>query len=248
MPADAPAHAALFLQELAQLQLAPLKYLVLTHWHWDHVFGTQTINLPTFAHVETKRIVSEMAHLDWSDRALDRRVEEGSEIAFCRDNMKKELPDRRGLVIRPPEISFDSPIELDLGGVTCQIVPVGGDHDIGSTVVYVVEDKILFLGDCLSEDYYSGPASYTTRSLFPLIERVLGLDAEIYLRRACHAAHVQGGDASRPEHDHGNRPGGRADWAGSRGGDGGLARRAGRAADEECVEIADAFLAGLRKD
>jgi glyoxylase-like metal-dependent hydrolase (beta-lactamase superfamily II) len=119
--------------------------------------------------------------LDWSDRALDRRVEEGSEIVFCRDNIKKELPDRRGLVIRPPEISFDSPIELDLGGVTCQIVPVGGDHDSGSTVVYAAEDKVLFLGDCLSEDYYSGPASYTTRSLFPLIERVLSFDAEIYL-------------------------------------------------------------------
>ena len=178
---NSPAHAALFLEELARLQLAPLKYLVLTHWHWDHVFGTQTINLPTFAHVETKRIVTEMAHLDWGDRALDRRVEEGSETASCRDNIKKELPDRRGLVIRPPEISFDAPIELDLGGVTCQIVPVDGDHTPGSTVVYVAEDKVLFLGDCLSEDYYSGPASYTTRNLFPLIERVLGFDADIYL-------------------------------------------------------------------
>ena len=61
---NSPVHAALFLQELARLQLAPLKYLVLTHWHWDHVLWDVTINLPTFAHIETKRIVVEMAHLD----------------------------------------------------------------------------------------------------------------------------------------------------------------------------------------
>jgi len=244
---NSPAHAALFLQELAPLQLAPLKYLVLTHWHWDHVFGTQTINLPTFAHVETKRIVTEMAHLDWSDRALDRRVEEGSEIAFCRDNIKKELPERRGLVIRPPEISFDSPIELDLGGVTCQIVPVGGDHDIGSAVVYVVEDKLLFLGDCLSEDYYSGPASYTMRNQFPLIERVLGLDADVYL----------GGHATQPM----SRAEMEADLnmimaIGREVERIGLEREAVMAAlpgvlgaplNEDQVEIADSFLAGLKK-
>ena len=244
---NSPAHAALFLQELAQLQLAPLKYLVLTHWHWDHVFGTQAINLPSFAHVETKRIVTEMAHMDWSDRALDRRVEEGSEIVFCRDNIQKEMPDRRGLVIRPPEISFDCPIELDLGGVTCQIVPVGGDHDIGSTVVCVAEDKVLFLGDCLSEDYYSGPPSYTTRNLFPLIQRVLGLDADIFL----------GGHATQPM----SRAEMEADLnemkaIGLEVERIVLDREAvmtalpgvlGAPLNEDQVEVADSFLAGLRK-
>lgn len=131
---NSPAHANLFLSELATLDLVPPAFLALTHWHWDHVFGTSAINLPTFAHTETKRIVAEMSRLDWSDEALDRRVEEGVEIEFCRDMIKAELPDRTRLRIKPPDIAFTTRIELDLGGVTCHIVHVGGDHTADSSI------------------------------------------------------------------------------------------------------------------
>ncbi len=82
---NSPAHADLFLGELSKVQIAPPRFLALTHWHWDHVFGSAAFNLPTFASMETRRKVAEMASLDWSDEALDRRVAEGVEIAFCRD-------------------------------------------------------------------------------------------------------------------------------------------------------------------
>ena len=32
---NSPAHANLFLEELARLEMAKPKYMVLTHWHWD---------------------------------------------------------------------------------------------------------------------------------------------------------------------------------------------------------------------
>ena len=178
---NSAAHARLFLNRLAKLSIAPPRFLALTHGHWDHVFGAATFNLPVIASSETRRKVAELAELDWSDEALDGRVEAGSEIAFCRDMIKRELPDRRGLVLRAPEIGFDSRIELDLGGVTCQIVKVGGDHDPGSSIVYVVEDRLMFIGDCLGEDYYHGPPHYTTSKLFPLIELLLSFEAEITL-------------------------------------------------------------------
>lgn len=178
---NSPAHAGLLLDEIARLRLPPPAYLALTHWHWDHIFGTGALNLPTIASLETRRIVSRMAQLDWSDQALDRRVAEGSEIDFCRTMMKAELPDRSRLVIKPPEIGFEGQIELDLGGVTCRIVHVGGDHSSDSSVVFVEEDRVIFLGDCLGEDLYSGPRSYTPQKFLPLIERLLGFDAAFYL-------------------------------------------------------------------
>ena len=115
---NSPAHANLLLAEITRLRLPPPAFLVLTHWHWDHIFGAHTLDLPTIASLETRRIVTQMAQLDWSDKALDRRVAEGSEIDFCRTMMKAELPDRSQLVIKPPEIGFTGQIELDLGGVT----------------------------------------------------------------------------------------------------------------------------------
>lgn len=178
---NSPSHANLLLNELAGLHLAPAKFVAITHWHWDHVFGIHTLNLPTFAHSETRRIVTAMAALDWSDEALDRRVVEGQEIAFCRDNIKLELPDRSGLILRPPDIAFSDPLTIDLGGVTCQLVPVGGDHASDSVVVYVPEDKVMFIGDCLCEDLYSRAPRYTPRKLLPLIDKLLAYDVDFYL-------------------------------------------------------------------
>ncbi|MDQ4078133.1 MAG: MBL fold metallo-hydrolase [Chloroflexota bacterium] len=180
---NSPAHAEEFLAALEEAGVSAPRYVVLTHWHWDHVFGTSLLDVPTFAHQKTKRIVTEMAQLDWRDEALDRRVEEGREIEFCRDYIKVELTDeqRADLVIRPPDIAFTDRLEIELGGVTCHIAHVGGDHAADSSIVYVPQDKILFLGDCLGVSIYDGPRYYTTRNLFSLLDRLLAYDIDSYL-------------------------------------------------------------------
>ncbi len=178
---NSPAHVVLFLDGLAQVGAAPPRFVAVTHWHWDHVFGMQALDLPAVSSTATRRIIAEMARLHWSDEALDRRVLEGTEIAFCRDMIKAEWPERTALRVRPPDITFDSEMALDLGGVTCRIAHVGGEHAADASVVYVPEDGVLFLGDCLGEDLYSSPPVYTTARLFPLLERLLGFGAEVYL-------------------------------------------------------------------
>jgi glyoxylase-like metal-dependent hydrolase (beta-lactamase superfamily II) len=171
------AHAHLLLDQITHLP--PVRYLCLTHWHWDHVFGTAAFTVPIFAHHETKRMVEQMAAWDWRDAALDQRVADGIEIEFARDMIKRELPDRRHLVIRPPDISFDSQVEIDLGGLTCQLIHVGGDHASDATIVHVPEEKVVFLSDCLYPAIYAEPRYYTEKIL-TLYNRVLALDAAHY--------------------------------------------------------------------
>ena len=60
---NSAAHAKLFLGELAKLETAKPKYVMLTHWHWDHVFGASAFEVPIFACHETQRVIEEMAHL-----------------------------------------------------------------------------------------------------------------------------------------------------------------------------------------
>ena len=240
-----PAHAGVLLRAIEWRDIAP-RFAVLTHWHWDHVFGTAALDLPTLAHRETARIVAQMARMDWSDAALDERVAAGIEIAFCRDMMRAELPDRSTLAIRPPEITYDTGVELGLGGVTCRIIHVGGDHAHDSSVVYVPEDGIVFLGDAIYDDIYHGPRRLTTAALFPLLERLLALGAAHYL----------------PGHH--DQPMTRAEFEAEAA----LLRAIGRTVDQlgddrdailaalpaatgaplddDHAEIADAFLAGLR--
>jgi glyoxylase-like metal-dependent hydrolase (beta-lactamase superfamily II) len=178
---NSPAHASLLLDALASMGQARPSFVVLTHWHWDHVFGISGSGIPIIAQRETTKMLRHMAGLDWNDEALDKRVEEGTEISFIRDMLKAEWPDRAFLRLRPPEISFTDELELDLGGVTCMIKHVGGDHSADSSMVYVAADDVLFLGDCLYEDHHHGPARYTRRKLFPLIKLLMSYNAERYL-------------------------------------------------------------------
>ncbi len=178
---NSPAHARLLLSEIERLGLASPRFAVLTHWHWDHVFGTAALALPTFASAETQRIVRHMAGLDWSDAALEARVAAGEEIEFCRDMIKAELPDRRGLVIVPPEIAFTGEVVLDLGGVHCQLIHVGGDHAADSVVVCVPEERALFLSDAISPNLYHRPPCYTRERVIALFDQLLACPADTYL-------------------------------------------------------------------
>ncbi len=46
-------HARLFLEELKRNNVKSPDYVVITHWHWDHIFGIQEMSLPTIASKET---------------------------------------------------------------------------------------------------------------------------------------------------------------------------------------------------
>ena len=177
------AHARLLASSLAEVGVAEPRYLLLTHWHWDHVFGAAFFDVPTIAHIETTRVLREMAQLDWRDDALDQRVAEGREIAFCRDMMKLELSEaeRTALHLRVPDLAFAECIEVELGGVRCRIEHVGGDHASDASVVYVPEERVLFVGDCLYPAIYASPAYFSRARLLPLLERVLAYDADWYL-------------------------------------------------------------------
>ncbi len=178
---NSPAHARELLREIGRLKLPPPRYLVITHWHWDHVFGIATFNLPTMSHALTQAKVKHLTKLDWSDQSLEERVARGEEIAFCQRMIQEELPDRRKLVLKAPDLTFEERLTIDLGEVTCRIEHVGGDHAADSAVVYVPEDGVVFLGDALCTDIYQGERSWNREQLFPLIDKLIAYEAVYYV-------------------------------------------------------------------
>jgi glyoxylase-like metal-dependent hydrolase (beta-lactamase superfamily II) len=175
------AHAREFLDGLAAHGVRPPDFVVLTHWHWDHVFGAAEISAPLIAHRMTAAQLAVMAGQVWDDAALDTRVASGEEIVFCADNIKLELPEPRQVRIAQADIIFREGIDLDLGGVRCHIRHVGGDHAADACIVYVPEDKLLFLGDCLYDDIYAPTRHYTQAKAPPLIDKLMDFDAETYI-------------------------------------------------------------------
>ena len=149
------AHLGAFAAELAARGRPPVVGIALTHWHWDHSFGSAAIDAPVIAHADTAAELAVQAAYDWSDEALDQRVRDGREIAFCAEFLRVELPDRSDLEIVLPSETFTRRHTVDLGGVRADIVHVGGDHAADSCVVHVPGDDVLFLGDCLYQRLYA---------------------------------------------------------------------------------------------
>ncbi|MBE4906460.1 MBL fold metallo-hydrolase [Bacillus luteolus] len=179
---NSESHANLFLEMLKKHNLSRPDLMVITHWHWDHIFGLSALkNVLSISSSETKKEIEKMTSYKWTDKALDERVKEGVEIDFCATCIKKEFGDQRNIHIQLPSLTFDKQLEINLGNVTCLVKHVGGDHSQDSVVVYIKEEKILFLSDCIYPDIYSSKRNYTTGRTLALIEELEKFDAQIYI-------------------------------------------------------------------
>ncbi|MGE8205403.1 MBL fold metallo-hydrolase [Heyndrickxia sp. NPDC080065] len=172
-------HANLFLKQLEELHIRG-DFLALTHSDWDHIFGMSTIDIETIAHYKTQEKIKKLKELSWEDKFLDQRVEEGTEIPFCAEAIKKELGNQREVFLPIPDITFDKKMSINLGGVTAVIEHVGGDHADDCTVIYIPEEKVLFLGDCMYANLYSKKWSYTIANTLQLVEQLEKYDANIF--------------------------------------------------------------------
>ncbi|ERM19862.1 MBL fold metallo-hydrolase [Brevibacillus laterosporus] len=175
---NSSSHAKLFLEQLGELHIKG-DWLVLTHWHWDHVFGLKEMDMPIISHSQTLQHIKELMDVTWTDCALDKRVELGIEIPFCAEAIKKELGMNRDITLCLPELTFDSRMTIDLGGVSCVIEHVGGDHSSDSSLIYIPEEKILFVGDCLYPNIYASKWNYTIEKSRRLVEQLEKYDANI---------------------------------------------------------------------
>ena len=138
------------------------------------------MDMPSIANFMTYDKVKELQELSWEDKELDERVEAGIEIPFCADAIKLELGSKRKVIIPDPTIIFEKRIKLNLGGVTCIIEHVGGDHSPDSNLLYIPEEKMLFLGDCLYANMYAEKWHYTIEKMCKLLKKIEGYDAEMY--------------------------------------------------------------------
>ncbi|MCY7629626.1 MBL fold metallo-hydrolase [Bacillus altitudinis] len=175
-------HAKYFIQKTLKQENATPDMVVLTHWHWDHIFGLPALpHAVSVASAKTRKEMEKLLPFSWSDEAIDERVREGTEIEFCAKAIKEEYKNHREIQVVLPDVTFDRRMEIDLGGVTCVVQHVGGDHAADSVIVYVKEEKILFLGDCIYPKMYAEKVHYTVKEILRLLDELDAFDAETYI-------------------------------------------------------------------
>ncbi|MCL6795173.1 MBL fold metallo-hydrolase [Bacillus altitudinis] len=175
-------HANYFIQKTLKQENATPDMVVLTHWHWDHIFGLPALSdSVSISSTKTRKEMEKLLPFSWSDEAIDERVKEGTEIEFCAKAIKEEYKNHRDIQVVLPDVTFDRRIEIDLGGVTCVVQHVGGDHAADSVIVYVKEEKILFLGDCIYPKMYAEKVHFTLNEILRLLDELDAFDAETYI-------------------------------------------------------------------
>ncbi len=178
---NSSAHAALFLEEMKTHNLGSPDLLALTHWHWDHIFGMKHLRLPSMATQQTITRMKEMQPYAWTDAALQERMDQGIEIPFCADAIKLEFGTTRDIEVVLPTIGFTGQLEIDLGGVQCQLIEVENDHSPGSLLVYIPEERVVFLGDAMYADIFSSKWNYTVERTKRLLAAIDRLEADYYV-------------------------------------------------------------------
>jgi len=128
--------------------------LVLTHWHWDHVFGLAGYGNQIIAHSLTfarLNLLKQMALNSTDEKCWEKLGSQEEAHSYLLDLARCHVAWRDYGHIPLPDVLFDDSLEIDLGGVRCRIERVGGDHSEDSCVVRALDSEVVFLGDACIE-------------------------------------------------------------------------------------------------
>ena len=145
-------HSAAHVREfysLLEKENLPLPGLtVLTHWHWDHTFGMHAVNGLTLANDRTDRYLAE-----WKEK-----IEKNGpgEFFAIHESIRREYGTNTEVTVKKADMVFSGGVVLEPGGCTVRVVQAEAPHTDDSTLVYVEDDKTLFLGDSTCDDFLTG--------------------------------------------------------------------------------------------
>ena len=167
-----PDAAATLVREIREVTDRPVRWVVNTHWHGDHVWGNAGLDSalrgPAFiGHPATRDslIQGGQDHLLAEARRLEGIIQrivaaqEADEIPTGQEQAYAEALDRyRGQLeglgrvqIRPPTVLVESEMRFDLGGRTIHVIHAGPAHTQGDVVVWDPGTGVLAAGDLLEE-------------------------------------------------------------------------------------------------
>ena len=142
------AHIREFYDLIAKEEVPLPSLTVLTHWHWDHTFAMHAVNGITLANKRTNEHLLECM----------KKIEDNGPDEFLNmyDSIRKEYEGGREVIVVPADIVFEGDMTINLGGCNVNLIQTKAPHTDDSTLVYVSEDKTLFVGDATCAQFPNG--------------------------------------------------------------------------------------------
>lgn len=129
-----PVLARELLAEIRRITPAPVRYVVLTHYHADHIYGLQV-----FKEAGATVIAQQAGQLYLNSETAALRLQ------ASREEMAPAVDAQTRLV--PADRWIDGPTTLRMGGLDFVLQPSGPAHTPADLVVWVPQLKLLFAGD-----------------------------------------------------------------------------------------------------
>ncbi|AQU79267.1 hydrolase glyoxylase [Planococcus faecalis] len=174
-------HAKEFLLEIQKLNVPPVKYVVITHAHWDHFLGMNEFDASVIVNSQTNELMKEWQSFSYDDSSLQKYVSQDLMNVKCAEIIKDDIPNRNDFKLNSPDIIFEKTLTIDLGNKVCLLKQVKSTHADDSTIVYVPDEKVIFLGDCAYGTTTNSLFHFKQALLLPMIEDIQKFDAKMSL-------------------------------------------------------------------
>lgn len=174
-------HAKDFLQEIEKLDVPPIKYVVITHAHWDHFLGMNEFDATVIVNSQTNEIIKEWQNYSYDDSSLQKYMNSNQMSAMCMKIIQADIPNRDNFKLNSPDLIFENTLTIDLGNKVCVLERIQSTHSDDSTIIYIPDEKVVFLGDCAYGTTTNSLFHYNQSLLLPMIKDIQKYNAEMFL-------------------------------------------------------------------
>lgn len=174
----------------------PIRYILLTHYHTDHVLGLESFPEPALV-IGQKNLLRNMREIlleelkiypefinNLKNRIEDLRAQGSPDLEQEEARLKKNIENYEILKhtrIILPEITFDNRLVLYLGDERIEMYYPGPTHTNGSSVIYFPGRKTIHMGDMVFAGYHTyvdEQAGADTKNWISFLEEVLNWDID----------------------------------------------------------------------
>ncbi|MGF9697901.1 MBL fold metallo-hydrolase [Paenibacillus sp. MABNR03] len=174
-------HAKDFLQEISRFNVPPVKYLAITHAHWDHFLGMNEFNATIIVNRLTLQLINVWRNYSYDDYSLNEYVKSNKMSSHCMEIIQNEIPMRDSFKLNAPDIIFEHSLQIDLGNKICILERIRSTHTDDSTIVYIPDEKTIFLGDSAYGTTTNSLFHFKQALLLPMIQDIQKYDADHFL-------------------------------------------------------------------